>query len=549
MSMHQDLLETKSPFRLPTDEEVFITREAERLQKQEIKEKIKTMKIWDKQTSCTKGQLKRPTDADFSIRPIEESQMQQFVRPKERNLITAALEIVNQRSKLPQNQKTENIREYVEQKKEIFRVEMKYRILKEEREKIKKRISNKEAALKRSEELLNADNEKFTKHMDENKKQKDTALKNLNDEIQTKKDRDVEIKQLEQRKAAISAEISRNEELLESLKKHKQFLDKLTPADFLREQEQRFSEAYKKVKMDWIREQKNIENLDSNIDIEGDSQHSGGTSHSNRKKKGDQGSLDQRLEKKFDELFKKGKIDQVYKQANEQMYFKDEKMLLEILKELEDNNLFLIELIQEMDHQLEISKSELESFKKKKEKKWEETVREKETLSNNLKTIMGKMKTTTKKISTLQNKKENNRAAQNLKDEIGKFMSTIDKDYDPGLAPIEMLKFIEDYVNPLLDQLKMLKTTDLDWFVAKIEAKNEEKKEIRIQEQIERKREEDRIKGMKAKEREERKNPKKLGRQYMNKVIHQKKNVEKLVKEVKKSEEEEIRDFIEETTS
>ena len=99
MSMHQDLLETKSPFRLPTDEEVFITREAERLQKQEIKEKIKTMKIWDKQTSCTKGQLKRPTDADFSIRPIEESQMQQFVRPKERNLITAALEIVNQQSK------------------------------------------------------------------------------------------------------------------------------------------------------------------------------------------------------------------------------------------------------------------------------------------------------------------------------------------------------------------------------------------------------------------------------------------------------------------
>jgi hypothetical protein len=385
--------------------------------------------------------------------------------------------------------------------------------------------------------------------MDDNKKQKDTALKNLNDEIQTKKEKDVEIKQLEQRKAAISAEISRNEELLESLKKHKQFLDKLTPGDFLREQQQKFLDAYKKVKSEFIKDHKNLENLDSNMDIEGDSQHSGGTSHSNRKKKGDTASLDQKLEKKFEELFKRGKLDDVYKQADEVMYFQDEKMLLEILKELEDNNLFLIELIQEMDHQLEISKSELESFKRRKEKKWEETIREKETLSNNLKTIQGKMKTTNKKINTLQNKKENNRAAQNLKDEIGKFMATIDKDYDPGLAPIEMLKFIEDYVNPLLDQLKVLKTTDLEWFVNKIEAKNEEKKEQRVNEQILRKREEDRIKGMKAKEREERKNPKKLGRQYMNKVIHQKKNVEKMIKEVKKSEEEEIRDFIEETTS
>lgn len=40
-----DLQEFQSPFRLPTDEEVFITREAERLQKQEIKEKVKNMKI------------------------------------------------------------------------------------------------------------------------------------------------------------------------------------------------------------------------------------------------------------------------------------------------------------------------------------------------------------------------------------------------------------------------------------------------------------------------------------------------------------------------
>ena len=544
MSFNQDLMENKSPFRLPTDEEVFITREAERLRKQEEKDKVKELRIWDKQTACTKGQLKRPTDSDFNTRPIEDSQLHQFVRPKERNLITAALEIVNQRSKLPQNQKSENIREYVEQKKEIFRVEMKYRILKDEREKIKDRIQNKQKALKRNEEFLTQDNERFTGHIDDNKKQKDNALKSLNDEIQLKKERDAEIKQLEQRKAAISAEISRNEELLESLKKHKQFLDKLTPADFLAEQEKNLQEAYKRVKADWIREQKNLESMD--LDPEIDSQHSGGTSHSNRKKKPDQVS---KLEKKFDDLFKRGKIEEVYRQANEKMYFHDERLLLDILKELEDNNLFLIELIQEMDHQLEISKSELDNFKRKREKKWEETIKEKEQLAANLKANMTKMKVTNKKIQTIQNKKENNRAAQNLKEEIGKFITAIGYENDSGLQPIEMLKIIEDHVNPLLAQLKLLITADVDLFIKLVDEKNEEKKEQRIQEQIERKREEDKIKGQKAKEREERKNPKKLGRQYMNKVLHQKKNVEREVKEVYKTEEELIREFIEETTS
>lgn len=227
----QEFGDFQSPFKLPTDEEVFITREAERLQKQEVKEKSRSMKIWEKQTASTKSQLKRPKDQDFNIKPIEDGPLPQYMRHKERNLITAALEIVSQRSKMPQNQKTENTRDYVEQKKEIFRVEMKYRILKEEREKIKKRIANKEQALKRSEELLDQDQKKFTDHMERNKLLKEEAIAQANSEALAKKEKDGEIKQLEQRKAGISAEISRNEEYLEVLKRHKEFVEQLTPPE------------------------------------------------------------------------------------------------------------------------------------------------------------------------------------------------------------------------------------------------------------------------------------------------------------------------------
>jgi hypothetical protein len=72
------------------------------------------MQIWQKQTSCTKSQLKRPKQNEFSMKPIEDVPIPQHFPPKQRNLITAALEIVNARKKQPQKAiKTENIRDFV----------------------------------------------------------------------------------------------------------------------------------------------------------------------------------------------------------------------------------------------------------------------------------------------------------------------------------------------------------------------------------------------------------------------------------------------------
>jgi hypothetical protein len=51
-----------SPFKLPTDEEVFITRETERQKRKEAKEKAKNLKIWDKKTATSRMPLKRFKD-------------------------------------------------------------------------------------------------------------------------------------------------------------------------------------------------------------------------------------------------------------------------------------------------------------------------------------------------------------------------------------------------------------------------------------------------------------------------------------------------------
>lgn len=62
-----------SPFRPPTDEEVFITRETEKQKRKEAKEKAKNLKIWDKKTATTKVPLKKIKDADILPAVMDES--------------------------------------------------------------------------------------------------------------------------------------------------------------------------------------------------------------------------------------------------------------------------------------------------------------------------------------------------------------------------------------------------------------------------------------------------------------------------------------------
>jgi len=43
-----------SPFRAPNEEQVFITREAEKQKKKEAKEASKHLRIWDKKTATSR---------------------------------------------------------------------------------------------------------------------------------------------------------------------------------------------------------------------------------------------------------------------------------------------------------------------------------------------------------------------------------------------------------------------------------------------------------------------------------------------------------------
>ena len=147
----------RSPFKFPTDDEVFHYRDKEKEKLVENKKNSKNLKIWDKKTSTTQNALKnfkhfghpkpkKSESMDPTQRLIEGSGKEENI------LITEAIGIVLDRKKQRDNMKhhartRETMSDVVEQKKEIFLVTMTTQIIQQERVKLSQLIDNKKAAL------------------------------------------------------------------------------------------------------------------------------------------------------------------------------------------------------------------------------------------------------------------------------------------------------------------------------------------------------------------------------------------------------------------
>ena len=65
--------EDYSPFKPPNEEQVFITREAEKQKKKEEKEAAKHLKIWDKKTATSRMPLRRVKEGDIRAMSNDEN--------------------------------------------------------------------------------------------------------------------------------------------------------------------------------------------------------------------------------------------------------------------------------------------------------------------------------------------------------------------------------------------------------------------------------------------------------------------------------------------
>lgn len=139
-----------SPFKLPTDEEVFLFREKEKQKKQEMKLQGTKTKIWDKKTASSKHQLHhyKKFEGEKEDESAGNRRKTQGYSTKDQTLIKSAMEILRDRGKeREQIGKKEGVVELIEQKKEMFLVTMSHGILENEIERLKEIEREKKSAL------------------------------------------------------------------------------------------------------------------------------------------------------------------------------------------------------------------------------------------------------------------------------------------------------------------------------------------------------------------------------------------------------------------
>lgn len=136
-----DKAENYSPFKPPNEEQVFITREAEKHKKKEAKEAAKHQKIWDKKTATSRMPLKRVKEDD--IKPLQSDENVYNFNSDQRGYISNAMHIAKSRVQFPRESRPQNINEFIDQKKEMFLVEMSYNTIKEEITALEKKTTRK----------------------------------------------------------------------------------------------------------------------------------------------------------------------------------------------------------------------------------------------------------------------------------------------------------------------------------------------------------------------------------------------------------------------
>ena len=133
----------------------------------------------------------------------------------------------------------ENMTDYIAKKREIFLVQMSLDTKRAEIRKLEERALQREEALRKSEQMLEEDADRFDDFLRENDEKVQEAIRKAEVEGKAKQDKVVEIKRLNAAIATIRSELNKYEEQLEDCHQYKRFLDHLTPPEWFRDYEER----------------------------------------------------------------------------------------------------------------------------------------------------------------------------------------------------------------------------------------------------------------------------------------------------------------------
>jgi hypothetical protein len=271
----------------------------------------------------------------------------------------------------------ENIKEFIQKKREMFLVQMSLDTKREEIRKLDERAMMKEEALKKSEQMLEEDSMRFDTFLKENDRKAHEAIKKAEEETRRKQEKAQEIKRLTQQIQLTSSEMTKHKELLEDCKRYELFLKELTPPEWWQKcreekaerQERRRREGHEEKMARWQEQVAEIKEKEKKMLEEMEANTKAGKSRRSRKSKKEESApspavrlpLPPRPRLEEEELLSSGE--------EAPMYFTHPRQLMKIFADLEERNLSLIQNSQEAEKALEDIESTFSVVREEKERK------------------------------------------------------------------------------------------------------------------------------------------------------------------------------------
>nr|XP_045375069.1 cilia- and flagella-associated protein 100 [Camelus bactrianus] len=359
-----------NPFHMSGDVDFFLLRDQERNKSLSDREPKKTLRVHEKMTYSSKMSAKH-TGLWRQLQLEDETEDQEARAEQLRTFhdhTAWKLSMTQERKTEP-----ENINSYINQKRQMFLIQYALDVKRNEIQRLERLATREEAELKRAERLLEKDAALFDEFLRENDHGSVQALRLAEKESKAKMEKIVQVRDLTTQIMDIKSEISKSEDTLQLYKVYKDFLYKLSPKEWLEEQERKRS-ALKKAKEVVTAFKENLlfsKLRDKGLGVKGKTDSREGQvpkkpprllqvvrlrqvlSNTVNLQQGNQPSVSGSLDPKRSSSALPVQEDPDSDGEELELYFTEPQQLLDVFMKLEEQNLSLVQNTQEMEETLE----------------------------------------------------------------------------------------------------------------------------------------------------------------------------------------------------
>uniref|UniRef100_A0A4X1U281 DUF4200 domain-containing protein n=1 Tax=Sus scrofa TaxID=9823 RepID=A0A4X1U281_PIG len=226
-----------NPFHMSEDVDFFLLRDKERNKSLADREKKKMLQVHEKMTSSSKvsakhASLRRELQLEDEMEDLE-------VQAHAEQLRTFHDQMAWKLSKTRDKVEPENINSYISLRRQMFLIQYALDVKQNEIQRLESLMTREEAKLEQAERFLEKDAALFDEFLRENDRSSVQALRVAEKESKAKMEKIVEIRDLTTQIMNIKSEISKFEDTLQHYKVYRDFLYKLSPKEWLEEQERK----------------------------------------------------------------------------------------------------------------------------------------------------------------------------------------------------------------------------------------------------------------------------------------------------------------------